>query len=114
MSEADQINALSQVIRRIDGNHTMGAGALAEAILERRIEWDTPRIIRTVEELEAEDPDSLLIDSDREESFASRMQMSIRTLGEESMYYYALPAVVIREGAEARAAQEALEKDGRL
>lgn len=31
---ADLINRIAATIRRVDGNHTMGAGALAEAIVE--------------------------------------------------------------------------------
>lgn len=101
------IDDLAQIIRQVDGNHDMGAGALAEAILDR---LPAPQIIRTVEELEALNPDTVLIDRDGEESFAFRMQASIRNLGTESMYHDSFPAVVIRDGAQVRAARKALEK----
>ena len=103
----DIIAAVSQVIRRVDGNHTMGAGALAEAILEHRAEWDTPRIIRTVEELEALDPDTLVkLGDDREIAYVGKILNTRRLLG----WRPNLPAVVICEGAQVRAAREALEE----
>ena len=69
------------------------------------------RIIRTLEELEKLDPDTVLIESDGEEVLAYRMQKSIRSLGNESMYYDSLPATVIATGAQVRAAREAMEID---
>jgi len=42
------VDDLAQIIRQVDGNHELGAGALAEAILDR---LPAPQIIRTVEEL---------------------------------------------------------------
>ena len=57
---AIDVDDLAQIIRQVDGNHDLGAGALAEAILDR---LPAPQIIRTVEELEALDPDTLLIRS---------------------------------------------------
>lgn len=69
-----------------------------------------PRIIRTVEELEALDQDTLLIDCDGEESFAYRMQASIRNLGTESMYHDSFPAVVLVPADQVRAARKALEE----
>lgn len=109
MSDVDQINALAQLIRCVDGNHTMGVGALAEAILEHRAEWDTPRIIRTVEELEAEDPDTVLgVWND-----ALDMGCIFLTAGELAKEP-ADPRIkwaVIRDGAEVRAARKALDKE---
>jgi hypothetical protein len=35
-----QINALAAVIRRVDGNHSLGAAALAEEILRH---WQPPQ-----------------------------------------------------------------------
>lgn len=70
-----------------------------------------PQIIRTVEELQDLDPDTLLIDWDGEETFAYRAQASIRNLGTESMYYDSFPAVVVAPAEQARAAFEALEEE---
>ena len=36
---------LSNVIREVDGSNSMGAGALAEAILGRRQDWDSVQTI---------------------------------------------------------------------
>lgn len=69
-----------------------------------------PQIIRTVEELEALDPDTILIDWDGEETFAYRAQASIRNLGTESMYYDSFPAVVIATADQVRAAREEMEE----
>lgn len=57
MSNID-VNDLSQIIRQVDGNHDLGAGALAEAILDH---LPSPRIIHTHSELEALDLDTVLI-----------------------------------------------------
>lgn len=65
------------------------------------------RIIRTVEELEALDPDTVI----------EKPGTMLRTVYEAitvTAYWgldAVLPAVVIREGAEVRAAREALEKE---
>lgn len=60
----------------------------------------TPRIIRTDEELEAEDPDTVVMGCDYSTFSAGDMGM-------EEL----LPAVVITEGADVRAARKALEKE---
>lgn len=70
-----------------------------------------PRIIRTVEELQDLDPDTLMIDRDGEESYAYRMQASIRNLGTESMYHDSFPAVVIATGEQVRAAQQRIKEE---
>lgn len=68
------------------------------------------QVIRTLKELEKLDPDTVLIESDGEEVLAYRMQKSIRSLGNESMYYDSLPATVIATGAQVRAAREAIKE----
>ena len=60
---------------------------------------DAPQIIRTVEELEALDPDTLLTTPDKACAW---------TAG--SLFGTDLPAVVIRDGAGVRAARKALEE----
>lgn len=113
MSDVDQINALAQLIRCVDGNHTMGAGALAESILEFRTEWDTPRIIRTVEELQDLDPDTVVQPSLTEHRewphviSAASLRWELKAWGTDK----GLPAVVIRDGAEVRATQKSLEEE---
>ena len=114
MSDVDEINALAQLIRCIDGNHTMGAGALAEAILERRAEWDTPRIIRTVEELEALDPDTVVINRDGDAlTIQDGDALTIQDLIRCGLAYRTrwIPAVVVATADQVRAAQEALEEE---
>lgn len=69
------------------------------------------QIIRTLEELEKLDPDTVLIESDGEEVFAYRMQVSIGSLGNESMYYDSFPAAIIATGDQVRSAREAMEED---
>lgn len=69
------------------------------------------RIIRTLEELEKLDPDTVLIGSCGEEVFAYRMQVSIERLGNGSLYYDSFPAAVIATGDQVRDAREAMELD---
>lgn len=92
------VDDLAQIIREVDGNHDLGAGELAEAILDR---LPAPQTIRTVEELEALDPDTVVC-IDRE--FAT-FQYTDCTVALE------LPAVVIRDGEQVRAARKALNKE---
>ncbi len=40
MSERLFVDRLAQVIRQADGDHTMGAGALADAIADSGILWE--------------------------------------------------------------------------
>lgn len=58
----------------------------------------TPQIIRTVEELEALDPDTLVLDS---AGYTVRYGSNLSK--------WDLPLAIIREGAEVRACREALE-----
>lgn len=113
MSDVDQINALAQFIRVVDGNHTMGRGALAEAILEHRAEWDTPRIIRTREELEALDPDTVVWPYGYYDPYAAERLLIVLDgpFNDPEETVIPLPIAVIRDGAEVRAAREALEKE---
>lgn len=100
------VDGLAQIIRQVDGNHDLGAGALAEAILDR---LPAPQIIRTMAELEALDPDTLLNLSDIDGYLvpASELLMCIRI---SDIHLTSLPAVVIRDGAGVRAAFKALEE----
>lgn len=87
---------LAQIIRQVDGDHDLGAGALAEAILDR---LPDPQIIRTVEEQEALDPDTLL------------MHRAYRALIRHGVADETdLPAVVVAPAAQVRAARKALEE----
>lgn len=93
------VDGLAQIIRQVDGNHDLGAGALAEAILDH---LPAPQIIRTMKELEALDDDAFLMASDGNIYYA--IGAKGRLLPSD------IPAVVIREGAEVRAARKALEE----
>ena len=95
MSNID-VDDLAQIIRQVDGNHDLGAGALAEAILDH---LPTPQIIRTVEELEALDPDTLVLDA---------AGYTVRYCSQVTRWD--LPLAIIRDGAEVRAARKALEE----
>lgn len=98
------VDGLAQIIRQVDGNHDLGAGALAEAILDR---LPAPQIIRTVAELEALDPDTVLWS--QYEAYISASAL-LEDIAWDTEYEGDLPAVVIRDGAEVRAAREALEE----
>lgn len=52
------VDTLSNIIRSIDGNHSLGAGALAEAIIAA---IDTPPVLRWEEDSEREDIWELLL-----------------------------------------------------
>lgn len=70
------------------------------------------RIIRSVPELEAEDPDTVLWSQYEAYIAASALLEDITWDGEwDGEYEGNLPAVVIREGADVRAARRALEKE---
>lgn len=47
----NQHDELAQDIRAVDGSHSLGAGELAERLTERG--WSRPRVVETIEELEA-------------------------------------------------------------
>ncbi|AEK36193.1 hypothetical protein CVAR_0839 [Corynebacterium variabile DSM 44702] len=87
------VDDLAQIIRQVDGNHDLGAGALAEAILDR---LPTPQIIRTVEEQEALDLDTLLMSR---KGYLADAEDNIR-----------IPAVVVATAEQVRAARKALEE----
>lgn len=82
------VDGLAQIIRQVDGNHDLGAGALAEAILDR---LPAPQIIRTVEEQQALDPDTLLMSR---KGYIADAEDNIR-----------IPAVVVVPAAQVRAAR---------
>ena len=90
------VDDLAQIIRQVDGNHDLGAGALAEAIIDR---LPTPQIIRTVEEQEALDPDTLVLEA---AGYTVRYGSQVTR--------WDLPLAIVREGAEVRAAHKALEE----
>ena len=85
------VDDLAQIIRHVDGNHDLGAGALAEAILDH---LPAPQIIHTVEEQEALDPDTLLMSR---KGYIADAEDNIR-----------IPAVVVATAAQVRAARKEL------
>lgn len=95
------IDDLAQIIRQVDGNHDMGAGALAEAILDR---LPAPQIIRTVEELQDLDPKAVVLLSTGLVTHAAGARVFVNVQA-------FLPAVVITPADQVRAARKALEKE---
>lgn len=75
--------------------------------MENAITGTRPRIIRTVEELEALDPETVLWS--QYEAYISASAL-IEDIAWDTEYEGDLPAVVIRDGAEVRAARKALEE----
>lgn len=108
MTDID-VDDLAQIIRQVDGNHDLGAGALAEAILAH---LPAPQIIRTVEELEALDPDTIVQRRPQYPGQYSRPETAgdlayvVRRWGTNQH----LPAVVISPADQVRAARKALEE----
>lgn len=94
------VDNLAQIIRQVDGNHDLGAGALAEAILDH---LPAPQIIRTVEELEALDNEDFLMTLD------GNIYYAIGAKGR--LFPGDLPAVLVAPAAQVRAALKALEKE---
>lgn len=103
------VDDLAQIIRKVDGDHDLGAGALAEAILDR---LPAPQIIRTVEELEALDPDTIVQRRPQYPGQYSRPETAgdlayvVRRWGTTTH----LPAAVVTPAAQVRAARKALEE----
>lgn len=91
------VDNLAQIIRQVDGNHDLGAGALAEAILDR---LPAPQVIRTVEELEALHPYTLLTYIGYSGSYTTAV----------CLHPDDLPAVVVTPAEQVRAARKALEE----
>lgn len=100
------VNALSQIIRQVDGNHDLGAGALAEAILDR---LPAPQVIRTVEKLRELDPETLLVLTDLEQMVVTVSHLRI-LLQISDIHLNRLPAVVLAPAEQVLAAREALEE----
>lgn len=103
------VNELSQIIRLVDGNHSLGAGALAEAILDH---LPAPQIIRTVDELEALDPDTLVCSVGHNDhgDLARAARYILFAYGDAlPPGRWPLPAVVVASGGQVRACWEALE-----
>lgn len=98
------VDDLAQIIRQVDGNHDLGAGALAEAILDR---LPSPQIIRTVEELETLDPETPLWSKN-----AGYLDVAefLNAIEYDVDYADDLPAVVIATATHVRVAREALEE----
>lgn len=97
------IDDLAQIIRQVDGNRDLGAGALAEAILDR---LPAPTVIRTVEELEALDGPVWVTCRDSIPLAAGQLLRFIREYGPR----HYLPAVLVVPAEQVRAAREALEE----
>lgn len=103
MSNID-VDYLAQIIRQVDGNHDLGAGALAEAILDR---LPAPQVIHTVTDLEALDPLTVVYTPDRDmPACAGDFLDDIRY---DPDYADDLLAVKVASGAHLRACREALE-----
>jgi hypothetical protein len=98
------VNELSQIIRLVDGNHSLGAGALAEAILDH---LPAPQIIRTVEELEALDGVTVIGTKDGYTASATELRLFVRPHNANKY----LPAVVIGDGSHVRSCWTALERN---
>ena len=119
MSErkSEIIKELESHIEEVNGLHYTKIAAVndlansaykARRALEQDME-ETPRIIRTVEELEALDPDAVTINN------AGAIERVDNWLGESGKPYplskWHLPAVVIATGEQVRAAREAMEQN---
>lgn len=82
-----------------DGDGTLGQ-QIQEAAESHNLTQPAPRIIRTVEELEALDHDTLVLDA---------AGYTVRYGSQVIMWD--LPLAIIRDGAEVRAARKALEEE---
>lgn len=57
----NEVDTLAEIIRKVDGNHTLGAGALAEAIYEEYKK--TLRYGCHLELFDGQEPDGCVIDT---------------------------------------------------
>ena len=114
MSErkSEIIKELETHIKEVEGLHYTKIAAvndLVNSAYRAKRELDSPRIIRTVQELEALDPDAVAINN------AGAIERVDNWLGESGKPYplskWHLPAVVIATGAQVRAAREAMEQN---
>lgn len=110
--KSEIIKELESHIKEVEGLHYTKIAAvndLVNSAYRAKRELDSPRIIRTVEELEALDPDAVTINN------AGAIERVDNWLGESGKPYplskWHLPAVVIATGAQVRAAREAMEQN---
>lgn len=101
---ARAIKALIDVGEYID--HLEASTAYVTALEAAGLLAPDVRIIRTQEELEALDPDTLVVSDDNGEAYYAKSLTGLHV----KTYFY-VPAVVIASGAQVRAAREAMEKD---
>ena len=97
-------------VKGLHGTKIAAANALVNSTYKEQRELEEPfRIIRTVEELEALDPDAVTINN------AGAIERVDNWLGESGKPYplskWHLPAVVIATGEQVRAAREAMEEE---
>jgi hypothetical protein len=102
---ADDLEFVRDYARRNDGY------ALVQPVVDFINAHPDPQIIRSVEELEALDPDTVVMDGDTTGGLYFVRQYRDADWYEKGVYERYLPAVVIREGAEVRAANKALNKE---
>ena len=110
--KSEIVKELESHIKEVEGLHYTKIAAvndLVNSAYRAKRELDSPRIIRTVEELEALDPDAVTINN------AGAIERVDNWLGESGKPYplskWHLPAVVIATGAQVRAAREAMEQN---
>ena len=110
--KSEIIKELESHIKEVEGLHYTKIAAvndLVNSAYRAKRELDSPRIIRTAEELEALDPDAVTINN------AGAIERVDNWLGESGKPYplskWHLPAVVIATGAQVRAAREAMEQN---
>lgn len=87
---------------------------MARALAEKSLLAPEPHIIRTIEELEALDPDAFVIDSENDSWLISESFVTDATGDVEfyrSLFVDCLPAVVIATGEQVRAARKALQEE---
>ena len=103
-----ELESYIEEVKGLHGTKIAAANALVNSTYKEQRELEEPfRIIRTVEELEALDPDAVTINN------AGAIERVDNWLGESGKPYplskWCLPAVVIATGGQVRAAREAME-----
>ena len=113
--KSEIIKELESHIKEVEGLHYTKIAAvndLVNSAYRAKRELDSPRIIRTVEELEALEPNDLLVPTasegfEYEAVRADSLLYVVSRWGRKDR----LPAVVVATGAQVRAARKALEQE---
>ena len=105
-----ELESYIEEVKGLHGTKIAAANALVNSTYKEQRELEEPfRIIRTVQELEALDPDAVTINN------AGAIERVDNWLGESGKPYplskWHLPAVVIATGEQVRAAREAMEQN---